>query len=236
MARPIPEKRFQELVEAATRIFIAQGYRRTQMADVAAALSLGKGTLYGYVASKAALFLFTAEHCDDRDPIPVPTTLPVPNPEAGATLAVLQERMAREANMPRLTAALQREAPPATPAEVATELEGILREFYRVLHANHRAIRLMESCALDHPELAAHWHDEGRYAYLALMEHYLEGRRASGALAFTADAAAVARFVLETVTTWAVHIHFDSNPQVLSPETSEQIVMHFLLKGLLTSA
>ncbi len=190
MARNIPERRFQELVETATRIFIAQGYRRTQMGEVAAAMSLAKGTLYGYVESKAALFRFTIEHCDDRDPIAIPEKLPVPNPAPGTILAIFQDRMAREATMPNLIAALQREAAPPTRDEVARELEAILTEFYRVLRANHCGISLMEACALDHPELAAHWHDEGRYAYLDLMATYLERRRLSRSLEFGADTAA----------------------------------------------
>jgi hypothetical protein len=51
MARTIPESRFQALVETATRTFVAQGYRRAQMADIASSMSIGKGTLYGYLES-----------------------------------------------------------------------------------------------------------------------------------------------------------------------------------------
>jgi len=49
MVRRVPEARFAQLIEAATRVFIEQGYRRTQMADIAEALGVAKGTLYGYV-------------------------------------------------------------------------------------------------------------------------------------------------------------------------------------------
>ena len=35
MARPIPENRFHDLIQAATAVFVEQGYRRTQIADVA---------------------------------------------------------------------------------------------------------------------------------------------------------------------------------------------------------
>ena len=55
MARRIPESRFDELVRAATGVFIARGYRLTQMSDVAEAVGVAKGTLYGYVESKDAL-------------------------------------------------------------------------------------------------------------------------------------------------------------------------------------
>ena len=42
MARKIPERRFDDLVRAATEVFIAHGYRHTQMADVAEALGVAK--------------------------------------------------------------------------------------------------------------------------------------------------------------------------------------------------
>ena len=55
MARSIPVGRLEHLVDCATSVFIDQGYRRTQMADVADALGVAKGTLYLYVESKEAL-------------------------------------------------------------------------------------------------------------------------------------------------------------------------------------
>jgi AcrR family transcriptional regulator len=230
MARTIPAERFQQLVDTATRIFIAQGYRRTQMADIAEAMSLGKGTLYGYVESKAALFLLAADHCDDTKPVEIPATLPLPTPPPGAMLEAFQRRMARQAAMPKLVAALERTAPPE---DLAGELNGIFSELFGALHANYHGIRLMEACALDHPELADHWHNEARYAYLELLARYLDVRHAAGALTLAAEAPAVARFIIETTTTWAVHIHFDSSPQALPIESIEKTVMHFLRAGLL---
>jgi AcrR family transcriptional regulator len=49
MARSIPAGRVEQLVDCATSVFIDRGYRRTQMADVADALGVAKGTLYLYV-------------------------------------------------------------------------------------------------------------------------------------------------------------------------------------------
>src|SRR5262249_62102268 len=56
MPRRTPEDRLEQLVECATRIFIEQGYAHTQMADVAAALGVAKGTVYLSVESKEAPF------------------------------------------------------------------------------------------------------------------------------------------------------------------------------------
>jgi AcrR family transcriptional regulator len=40
MPRAIPEDRFQDLLDAATAVFLEQGSRRTQGADVAARMGL----------------------------------------------------------------------------------------------------------------------------------------------------------------------------------------------------
>ena len=80
MARKIPENRFDELVAAAVEVFIARGYRLTQMQDVAEAVGVAKGTLYGYVESKQALFALCLANADRRDRIELPATLPVATP------------------------------------------------------------------------------------------------------------------------------------------------------------
>ena len=72
MARRIPENRFDDLVDAATEVFIERGYRLTQMADIARAVGVAKGTLYGYVESKEALFELCLEHADRQSPLELP--------------------------------------------------------------------------------------------------------------------------------------------------------------------
>ena len=64
MPRRIPPDRFQEMIAAATGVFIAQGYRRTQMVDVAQAMGVAKGTVYLYVESKEALFDAVVRYAD----------------------------------------------------------------------------------------------------------------------------------------------------------------------------
>ena len=68
MVRRVPESRLEDLLACATRVFIAQGYRRTQMSDVAEALGVAKGTLYLYVESKQALFAATFVYADREAP------------------------------------------------------------------------------------------------------------------------------------------------------------------------
>ena len=57
MRRSDPEHRRQELVEAATAVFIRQGYASTRVADIATAAGVAKGTVYEYFPSKEEVFL-----------------------------------------------------------------------------------------------------------------------------------------------------------------------------------
>src|SRR5688572_15379530 len=108
MSRSIPEDRFHHLIEAATAVFLEQGYRRTQVADVAALLGLSKGSVYTYVESKEALFDCVLRHADHSGRIELPETLPVGTPPPGATLEMVRKRLTEEAALPALTATLSR--------------------------------------------------------------------------------------------------------------------------------
>ena len=128
MARRIPDDRLAQLVETATNVFIEQGYQRTQMADIAQALGLAKGTLYLYVESKEALFDLVVRHADDKDPAK-DLTLPIPTPRPGATLRYVRNELERHQRLPRLAEALARRRV----TNVAGELEDIVRELFQAL-------------------------------------------------------------------------------------------------------
>lgn len=227
MARKIPEGRFEDLVRVATDVFIAQGYRRTQMADVAAALGVAKGTLYGYVASKEALFDLCLRHANSRRPVVQPDTLPLPTPEPGALVRYVRGALKRERH-PELVQALERRRAP----DIRAEVEGVLRELYEVMERSHRGIELIDSCP-DHPEIAPEWQAAGRGAARDRLVAYLESRVRAGQLRGFADVRLAARLVIETITTWAVHIKWDPFPQAFDPEAARDNAIDFLLRGLL---
>src|SRR5262249_37180556 len=109
MARTIPADRLEQLVDAAARVFIEQGYRRTQMADVADALGVAKGTIYLYVESKEALFDLVARYADAERPFTDRPTLPVPSPKPGATLKYVRQHLAHNQALTALRVALERQ-------------------------------------------------------------------------------------------------------------------------------
>ena len=228
MARTIPKDRFHDLVEAATDVFLEEGYRGAQIAHVAARMGVAKGTVYLYVESKEALFHAVVRHADRHERIELPDLLPVPTPPPGATLEEVRKRVA-ENGLPVLVEALARRRV----VDVRAELEAILHELYGLL-ARHRAgIKLLDRCAHDHPELAAVWHGSGREGTLALLRQYLEDRIRRRRLAPVEDPAVTARIVLETVVFWAVHRHWDPSPQALDEPTAERAAVSFVVRALL---
>jgi AcrR family transcriptional regulator len=228
MPRAIPQDRLQQLIEVATEVFIAQGYRRTQIDDVARALGVAKGTIYGSVQSKDALFDATLRFADGHEPLPDVSSLPLPQPAPGSTVAWLRTRLDQEGRDLQLRAALERKRVRDVPAE----LTEILRELYVQMERNRRGIKLVDRCALDQPELAAVWFGEGRWAQHALIMRYLDQRISKGLLRRVPSTAVAARQLLETLAFWAVHRHWDPAPQRVAEEDVQTTVIEMLVHSL----
>jgi AcrR family transcriptional regulator len=209
-------------------VFIEQGYRRTQMDDVAAALSVAKGTLYLYVESKEALFDLVVRCADAEPPLPQFGPLPLPTPKSGATLAYVRERLAQNQTLPTLTAALARQRV----KDVKAELSAIISELYDTLARNRHGIKLLDRSAQDLPELAALWFDTARGGLIATVAHYLETRRQRKLLRPLPDAAVTARLITETLSFWAVHRHWDPRPQTVEETTARDTAIQFILHAL----
>src|SRR5512140_2417858 len=179
MTRRVPEDRLDQLVACATRVFIERGYRRAQMADVAAAMGIAKGTLYLYVESKEALFDLVCRSADLPPPVPQPKTLPVPTPRSGATLKYVAARLAASGVPPALATALRRAR---SGGDTRRELDAIVRELYDTLARHRRSLKLLDRCARDYPELAALWFESARGGLVTLLARYLRDRIARGRL------------------------------------------------------
>jgi AcrR family transcriptional regulator len=225
VARSIPVGRFKQLIDVATNTFVSRGYRLTQMSDVADALGVAKGTLYGYVESKEALFDAAVRFADGQAPLPEPDTFPVPTPAPGSTVEYIQTRLLAEARELELVRASSR---PKGARRQADELERIVRDLYRRLARNRRALKLVDRCAVDHPELASVWFEQGRNAQVSLLAAYLEEGIAARRLRAVPHVKLAARMVLETIALWAIHMPWDVAPASFAEEEAENAVVDML--------
>jgi len=228
MPRTIPDDRLAKLVDCATEVFIAQGYQRTQMADVAKALGVAKGTLYLYVESKDALFDLVARCADDAHPFEKLPALPIRTPKPAATVKYIRERLAKQQVPAALTAALATKRV----ADPRAELEGIVRDLYDALARNRRGIKLLDRSAPEYPELAALWFEGARGGLVGVLAQYLEDRTRRKLLRPVSNAAVAARLLIETVIFWAVHRHWDPHPQPMDEAVAKETVVRFLVNAL----
>jgi AcrR family transcriptional regulator len=230
VVRAIPEDRFTQLIEVATRIFIAHGYRLTQMADVAERLGVAKGTLYGYVESKEALFDAAVRFADGHAQLPAIVDLPLRTPAPGQTVEYIRQRIAAESAEMVL---LQVVAGKRVIRDVRSELEAVLSDLYRRIARNRLALKLVDRCAADYPDLARAWFVQGRSAQLQLLVELLESRAARRRYRRIAQPQVVARTVLEAVAFWALHRHFDPAPQAIDDAAAESALIDLIAHGLL---
>jgi len=228
VARRTPEDRLEQLVECATRIFIEQGYAHTQMADVAAALGVAKGTVYLSVESKEALFDLVTRYADAPRPFDKKPRLPVRTPRPGATVRYVREQLAASGVPHTLSSALARQRV----SDVRAELDAIVRELYDTVARNRHGIKLLDRSARDYPELAALWFEGARDGLIGMLAKYIEDRTRRKALRAVPDPAVAARLLIETVVFWAVHRHWDPHPQIVDERTAKETVVRFILGAL----
>src|SRR5215467_14635365 len=99
--RKISGARWQEATSAATEVFLRKGYKRTQMADITAALGLSAGAIYRYVASKEAVFDLVVRVGAGMNIEPGLLVAPIATPKAGATMGFLRRTLQREGRIVR---------------------------------------------------------------------------------------------------------------------------------------
>lgn len=214
MPRTTPPERFPAVIAAAARVFITHGYRRAQVQDIADALGLAKGTLYGYAQGKAALFAATVRFADGHEPLPALADLPVPTLTDREIAALVAGRLATEIADLKLTRALTDPLPDDAPAaDLQAELAGIITDLYSRLARHRVAIKLVDRCASELPDLAEAWFGTGRQANVHGLAEYLVRRQHAGTVSLPGPAPLVARTVVELCTMWAVHCHFDPAPE-----------------------
>lgn len=220
-----------DLLEAATKVFTAKGYRQTQMSDVAREMGVSQGTLYNYIESKEALFLLVCQHGFSESPIEPPEEPPIAPPSFEAMLQRVREQMSSTTRLDALHAALRTRKV----ADARAELECVLREFYSVIERNRHGFDLIERSALDVPEMARMLFVEGRRKGVGAFTRYLTNRIGSGHFKPVPDAATAARFIIETVTWFARHRHNTPDSQMISDNDALETTIHFLVGALIPS-
>ena len=227
--RSAPPDRLAKLLEVAAATFVEHGFHRTQMDDIAARLSVSKGTIYRSVESKEALFGAVIVWGDTPDALPTSGAL------VAGDLAALSAAVAGE--LATAVAALELNQVASSPkrrrtVDVGAEVERLALDLYATMARHRTKVMVLDRCAAEIPELADVWYGQGRYTLVDLWTTYLEHRVASVRTAV--DPAVLARTIVEVITTWAVKMHWDPAPRPYPADTAEQCAT--MVRNLVTGA
>ncbi|HUA49708.1 MAG TPA: helix-turn-helix domain-containing protein [Solirubrobacteraceae bacterium] len=226
MSRRTPPGRVQDIARAACGVFIAKGYRRALMTDVAERLELSHALLYRYVESKEALLELAARYAMDQE-ADLEAVVPLATPAPGHVLELLRGWFAVHATFPRLRSALEREPD----AGAADELVGIIEELYDFIERNRLLLLLIESLAGDYPALAEASVNDRKRSYNDRLAAFLASRAASGGLRPLPDPEIAAHFLGESVAWFAQHRKRDPGAALIDDQRARSGVRDLLLSA-----
>jgi AcrR family transcriptional regulator len=227
MVRSRPPDRLDAIVEAATRVFVAKGYRQARMDEIAREAGVSPGLLYSYAAGKEALFQL-AQLRELGVDISA-SELPVAKPSPADVETVTRRAFKELAGVDALDAALRGDGASDARAELAL----IVTEHYERLHRYRRFVRLTEHSALDWPQMAERYYTRGRQPHVRRLAKYIAARVDSGDFAPVPDAEVAARFVIETVAWFADHRYGDYDGGRIPDDVAQATVVQLVTAGLI---
>lgn len=226
----ISGKRLRELMDAALVVFCRQGYERSQVADVAKAMGVAVGTVYLYVESKEALFDLVVRHTSSEDPAWLDRLeIPVQTPAPGSTVEFLRGVFGRKGQWPCLEAALKKECAD----DPRAELDGIVREQYRLMTRHRMGLLLLMRSALEFPGLSEVFVLGLRKRLLTHLERYINMRVKAGQFRQPKDTFATAAVLTQAIAWANLQRPFDPGLTVLDEEAVEDATVDMLVNSLI---
>lgn len=220
--------RLDELVDAATDVFIQEGFARARIDRIARRAGTAAGTVYLYVESKEALFDLALRRALE-DPTALNPPLPVPNPSRDEILTRFQQCLHAVCQLPQLWVALDHRVP----GRGMGELEAILRELWTWLSRYRRAVLLVRASAADWPGLPQRLEREFHVDAVRRLAEYLQARSAAGLLRPLVSPQATAAFILTTLAASALGLGLGGEVASRVPGAlDEDAAVGVLLEGL----
>ncbi len=230
MVRTLSPAKLDRIVDAALDAFLASGYRNTRMDAIAGSAEVSAGTLYLYATGKDGLFrlaLMRAFHV----PLPAVAELPFGAAVDTDTVDWLWSPLRASSPFTALRAAAARRHPD----DHELEFRDVIEELWAWQSRFWRAIRLIEKCAGEWPELELLFYLDFRRELLGLGAQYLARRMLQGYIQPYPDPDTAARVLVENVAFFAMHGHGARDSADLSEDASHATVLKVLERAFVVS-
>lgn len=209
-----PAGRLRQIADAAMTVLSQQGYRLTQMADIARECGLSAGALYSYVENKEALLHLALAHAFDVELDESALPYRIVSPEE--TRNLVKREMKRSAVWPTLSEKTRA----ADVVLRSDDLAMIAAELYDMLHERRRRVWLLDRCAKDIPEIATLFVKQVKVRYLEELAAFIAAGQKQGIFHRDVDPPTAARALLEMIAWLAMHRLRDPLPL---PTTEDQV-------------
>jgi AcrR family transcriptional regulator len=214
--------RLRDIGAAALAVFTRQGFRLTQMADVAREAGISVGALYSYIDGKEALLELAfaqalGEVREQDEPFRASGRA-----NAGSALAA---KLATSIRWPVLKEALEQDR------LGPNSLAAIVDELFTVLTQHRHLFWLLDRCAAEVAELAGLYETAVRGRYFADFTRFI-GIVTTGRDLVNEEVAARARALFEMVAWMGMHRHRDRQPPAVSDDVAREAVIEIALLAM----
>lgn len=191
-------QRMKAIAAAATRLFLRQGYSRTQMSHIAKEVGVSVGTIYLEFAGKKEIMHFILKGTLDPDFPEQEFTRPLTD----ALFAGLEEEI-----IARFEALGQAFAARLAVGLEEYSFEALLGDAFDLLAQHGVGCLFIEKNYFDFPRLAQHY-QVYRKAFFRTMMEYLQAFEARGDLRPVEDWELTAALIVETLSWWAMDVRY----------------------------
>ena len=221
-----PAGRLQQIADVAVNVLSQQGYRLTQMADVARECGLSAGALYSYVEGKEALLhlALTCAFGMELDDSELPYRIISPE----ETVNLLKREIKRSAAWPVLSEKARLPPSKLKPDDFAM----IAAEMYDMMHSMRRSIWLLDRCTKDIPKIASLFLKQVKMRYIEELATLISAGQVQGLIRRNAAPPIAARAILEMIAWIAMHRLRDPLPLSVSDDEARQTAISLVTNTL----
>ena len=211
--------RLRDIATAALSVFTRQGFRLTQMVDVAREAGISAGALYSYVEGKDALLELALIHAFGE-------AFEQDEPFQGSGLASVGATLATKLSQSLRWPVLERTLKQSTIR--SGDLIAVIDELFTFAMQHRQLIWLLDRCGAEIAEIGGVYQTAVRGRLFADFTRFV-GMTPAGRELGEEELAAHARAIFEMVVWMGMHRHRDRLPPAIGDETARQAVVAIAL-------
>jgi len=205
------DPRLWQIYLSASKLFVHQGYSKTQIGHIVRETGISTGAIYDLFAGKQALFQFVLQCTMDPEFIHGLQQLPIQE----IAFSALEQQVHS-----CLDEVVMRFGAPLRKGDADYSCPQMLSDAFELLSQYRTGCLLFEANPAVYPDLFRYYKEYRLKFYQTVLE-YVQRFIENGILRAQLNPGHTAKFIIETLYWWSMHIHYDGfNPSMAIPEES----------------